>query len=353
MSSRRIAVAMSGGVDSSVAASLLVGQGEDVFGVMLRLWTDTEGANRCCSPEDMTSARQVAQQLGIPLYVLDARDFFRDRVVAYFLDGYAHGTTPNPCLECNRLVRWGFLLQQALALGATHLATGHYARTELLGHRYRLLRARDRHKDQSYFLSVLDQHQLAHALFPLGNLAKPHVRLIADRLNLPVARRRESQDLCFVPDGDYRSFLRKHSPTPIRPGPILNLAGHRLGTHSGLADFTIGQRKGLRLATGHPLYVLEKRPETNTLVVGPRESLARTSFRAGSAHWIEGEPPSTQFEALVRVRYKATEVLASVHLTAVDEVIVTTAEAIADVTPGQAAVFYQGDVCLGSARILP
>lgn len=353
MTARRIAVAMSGGVDSSVAAALLVQQGEDVFGLMLRLWGDEDGQNRCCSPQDISSARGVAQQLGFPFYVLDAQEPFREKVIKFFLDGYAKGITPNPCLECNRHIRWGFLLQHALALGATHLATGHYARTEIARERWRLLRARDRKKDQSYVLSVLGQHHLAHALFPLGDLTKAEVRAAASEFGLSVAHRKESQDLCFVTDGDYRRFLRVHCPTPPRPGPIVNPAGHRLGTHGGLADFTIGQRKGLGVAAGYPLYVLEKRPETNTLVVGPRETLGRNTFRGGSASWVDGCPPAAEFEALVRVRYKAREVQASVRLAPGDEVFVTAVEPIPDVTPGQAAVFYDGDICLGCARILP
>ncbi len=353
MSRQKVAVAMSGGVDSSVAAALLVQQGVEVFGLMLRLWGEAEAPNRCCSPQDVLSAQRVAQHLGIPLYVLDARPVFRHRVVQYFLDGYAKGVTPNPCLECNLHIRWGYLLQHACAIGATHLATGHYARTQHLNGTWRLLRARDRQKDQSYVLSVLSQQHLARTLFPIGELTKAEVRALARDLNLPISHRGESQDLCFVTYGDYRHFLRSHCPTHPTPGPILDTAGRRLGTHRGLADYTIGQRKGLGLAAGYPLYVLEKRPETNTLVVGPRQALGRKAFRAGSAHWIEGKPPALEFEALVRVRYKASEVPAVVRLDGRDEVSVMTAEAIPDVTPGQAAVFYEGEICLGSARILP
>lgn len=353
MTGRKVAIAMSGGVDSSVAAALLAERGEAAFGLMLRFWRDADGRNRCCSPDDIAAARSVAQHLGIPFYVLDAQNLFRRHVVEYFLDGYAKGVTPNPCLECNRHVRWGFLLKHALALGATHLATGHYARTDFEHGRWRLLRAQDRQKDQTYFLSILSQEHLDHAVFPLAELTKPEVRAIARRLNLPVANRKESQDLCFVTNGDYRQFLRTHSASPPSPGPIVDLDGRRVGTHHGLSDYTIGQRRGLGLAAGYPLYVLEKRVESNTLVIGPRQALARRTFRAGCVHWIAAEPPAPEFEALVRVRYKASEVRATVRLVSEQEVLVMSAEAVYDVTPGQAAVFYDGEVCLGAAVILP
>ncbi len=353
MTGRKVAIAMSGGVDSSVAAALLAEHGEASFGLMLRQWGNDGERNRCCSPDDIASARSVAQQLGIPFYILDAQEAFRHRVVDFFLDGYAKGVTPNPCLECNRYIRWGFLLRHALALGASHLATGHYARTDYDRGRWRLLRAQDRQKDQTYFLSILGQEHLGHAVFPLADLTKPEVRAIARRLNLPVAHRRESQDLCFVADGDYRRFLRAHGASPSLPGPIVDIDGRRLGTHQGLSDYTIGQRKGLGLTAGHPLYVIEKRLESNTLVVGPRQALGRQTFRAGGVHWIAGEPPAAEFEALVRVRYRASEARALIRLLAGEEVLVMSALSIPDVTPGQAAVFYDGEVCLGGATMLP
>ncbi|MEW6567558.1 MAG: tRNA 2-thiouridine(34) synthase MnmA [Chloroflexota bacterium] len=352
MTGRRVAVAMSGGVDSSVAAALLAERGEQVFGLMLRLWGRLEGDNRCCSPEDVASARQVAQQLGIDFYVLDAQTPFKQHVVDFFVDGYAKGVTPNPCLECNRHVRWGFLLQHALALGATHLATGHYARLDIQHGRWTLLRARDREKDQSYVLSVLGQEELSHAVFPLGEMTKAEVRATASRLALSVADRRQSQDLCFVPAGDYRQFLRRLGAAPPAPGPIVDPNGRVLGRHNGLFDFTIGQRKGLGIPGPHPLYVLDKQVQTNTLVVGPRDALGRRTFRAGGAHWVSGIAPAGEFEALVRIRYKAREVPARVSVRPGDELAVETAEALPDVTPGQAAVFYHGDVCLGGAIIL-
>jgi tRNA-specific 2-thiouridylase len=263
--SKRVAVAMSGGVDSSVAAALLVDQGCDVFGVMMRLWVEEGRVNRCCSPEDVNGARRVAAQLGIPFYVLDMKDAFRETVVSFFLRGYAQGITPNPCIECNRTIRWTYLLDDALRLGATHLATGHYARVQETGNGRTLLRGVDRQKDQSYVLSVLGQDELAHAVFPLGELTKAEVREYARQRNLPVAERPESQDLCFLAGGDYRDFLRRHDSESLTAGPILNTLGHQLGRHEGLAAYTVGQRRGLGVASNDPLYVIEKDLSRNAL----------------------------------------------------------------------------------------
>ncbi|HEX9089844.1 MAG TPA: tRNA 2-thiouridine(34) synthase MnmA, partial [Anaerolineales bacterium] len=263
-----VAVAMSGGVDSSVAAALLVEQGYKVFGVMLNLWSEPDSAhlNRCCTPDTQAMARQVASILSIPFYVLDARQLFFDSVVIPFIHDYTHNLTPNPCITCNRLVRWGFLLNYALAAGADFLATGHYARlTQNPNRTYRLSRGVDAAKDQSYVLHVLTQEKLAHALFPLGGFTKQEVRQMASKYGLPVANRPDSQDLCFIgASGDYAGFLTKYAPQTCDPGPILDRQGNNLGQHQGLAFYTIGQRKGLRLASPTPLYVLEKDLLSNT-----------------------------------------------------------------------------------------
>lgn len=355
MSPQRVVVAMSGGVDSSVAAALLVEQGYEVIGLMLRLWSGDgrPGPNRCCSPKDIADARSVAQVLGIPFYVLDAQSAFKTSVVEFFIRGYAQGITPNPCLECNRHIRWGILYRHARALEADSLATGHYARIEGSRGARRLLRAADRGKDQSYVLSVLGQEQLAHALFPIGDYSKQEVRRHAARFGLPTADRPESQDLCFIGDLDYRAFLRMHDPASARPGPILDPQGSRIGTHEGLADFTIGQRKGLGIQSAVPMYVLEKRHDTNALVVGPRESLGRSQFQAGPVNWVSGEPPGSPARLSVRVRYKAREILGEVRLLPGGRVEVNLEEPVPDVTPGQAAVFYDGEACLGGGLILP
>jgi tRNA-specific 2-thiouridylase len=350
----RVAVAMSGGVDSSVAAALLVQEGIDVFGLMLRLWSpDPNGYNRCCSPEDVSLARRVSERLGITFYVIDAHDRFKEQVVDPFISDYLQGLTPNPCLSCNRQIRWGYLLHQALAYGATHLATGHYAQVEQHKEHFLLLRALDHAKDQTYALSVLGQYELAHAIFPLGQLTKKEVRELASDMDLPVAERPDSQDLCFVPNGDYRSFLREHSQEPQKPGNIVDVAGVTLGQHAGLANFTIGQRKGIGVSMAHPLYVVNKNTQTNTLIVGPHETLGRTQFTAGPVHWVAEESPLFPLRAQVRVRYKAKEVSGEVLAAKENSVAVTLSEAIPDITPGQAAVFYDDNVCLGGGIIHP
>ena len=347
----RVAVAMSGGVDSSVAAALLVEQGVDIFGLMMRLWVEEGRVNRCCSPEDVSGARRVAAQLGIPFYVLDMRSAFRDHVVARFLRGYAHGVTPNPCMECNRTIRWSLLLSEAIGLGATHLATGHYARVQAGNGKFVLLRGVDRQKDQSYVLSVLGQAELSHAVFPLGERTKAEVRDYARRNALPVAERPESQDLCFLAGSDYRDFLRRVDPSVLIPGPILDPRGEPLGEHQGLAAYTIGQRRGLGVTSNEPLYVIHKDAERNTLIVGGRSELGRSTFEAGDVHWVSGEDPAADLEAEVQVRYRAARTACRTRREANGVWRVDLARPLADVTPGQSAVFYQDEICLGGGVI--
>lgn len=351
---RIVAVAMSGGVDSSVAATLLAGAGDQVFGLMLRLWSDPDrGGNRCCAPEDVVRARQTAAILEIPFYVLDAQEPFREAVVETFVHGYAQGLTPNPCFTCNREIRWGFLLRQALAMGATHLATGHYAQADLRRGSWRLLRGRDPTKDQSYVLSVLGQHELAHALFPLGRMTKHEVRGLARDRDLPAKDRADSQDLCFLGGGDYRDFLADRVPDAHTPGPILNSQGESIGVHAGLSNYTVGQRKGIRLASSSALYVLEKRPQANVLVVGPRPALGRSEFPVGDLHWVAGRPPSSLRGLRVQVRYRSPAVPATIELLKPSQALVRTADPVAEVSPGQGAVFFRGSECLGGGMILP
>ena len=256
---------MSGGVDSSVAAALLKEQGHNVIGLMMRLWSEYDGAhNRCCAPDAMANARYIANQLDIPFYVVDTQDVFKQTIVNFFIEGYANGVTPNPCMECNRHIRWDFLLNKALSLGATHMATGHYARVRHVRAThdsprseaerdasplptYELLKAIDPNKDQSYVLSVMGQHQLSHAMFPLGDYTKPQVRELAKKFNLPVAEKPDSQDLCFLSDNDYRRFLNDHAKGIAKAGDIVDASGKVLGEHNGLPFYTIGQQKGSRL----------------------------------------------------------------------------------------------------------
>lgn len=354
MENRRIAVAMSGGVDSSVAAHRLVYAGEDVFGVMLRLWSaGPEEENRCCSPRDLANARAIAADLDIPFYVLDVKDRFKAQVVDVFLNGYAKGVTPNPCISCNRQIRWGYLLERVIAMGATHLATGHYAQIKEDEGKYQLHRPVDRSKDQSYVLHVLNQGQLARTLFPIGDLTKIEVRKFAQEHGLRVADRHDSQDLCFLGQMDYRTFLKQHQIALLESGPIVDTKGAQLGTHKGLAGYTIGQRKGLGLSAPEPYYVSSKNLAANTLVVGHRSELGCDQFRASDLNWISGEPPSIDSDMLVQVRYKTTPVQARISQYSPEGIDVQLSQPLADVTPGQWSVFYDGDNCLGGGMILP
>ncbi len=348
---RRIAVAMSGGVDSSVAAALLVERGEEVFGIMMRLWSDDGLENRCCSSADLARAKQVARQLDIPFYVLDAKKQFKDRVVDYFIDGYSNGITPNPCIECNRSIRWDFLFQHIQVMGATHLATGHYARINQDDSEYRILRAADKDKDQSYVLSILNQELLAKTLLPLGEYQKSEVRSVARSFKLPIAERPDSQDLCFIGSNDYREFLDRHDPSLSKPGPIRNSEGTVLGEHQGLFAYTIGQRKGIGLSMPVPQFVLTKDQNTNTLIVGPKELLGVSSFCVNKVNWVSGIRPKNLNSVNVQIRYRAKETQAKLTIEDANEAHVELNAPLSDITPGQLAVFYEGEICLGGGII--
>jgi tRNA-specific 2-thiouridylase len=350
----RVVIAMSGGVDSSVAAALLVEQGHDVIGIMLRLWSEPgrEDSNRCCAPDSMALARRIAARLEIPFYVVDSRDVFRATVVQGFYDGYAKGVTPNPYIVCNREIRWKFLLNHALALGADYLATGHYARVvETQPGIYHLLRGKDRRKDQSYILHILEQRHLARAMFPVGEYQKSEIRDLALQYGLPVAQRPDSQDLCFLGGDDYRDFLVRNSPDILKPGPILSLDGAYLGEHQGLAFYTIGQRKGLGISSPYPYYVKSKDVSNNTLIVCLQEELGHKVLAAQDVNWISGHPPLAPIRAQIKIRYKAEEAWATITPQEGKRVEATLDSPLRDITPGQAAVFYQEDICLGGGII--
>jgi len=367
----KVVVAMSGGVDSSVAAALLKEQGHEVIGVMLRLWSEpgSEETNRCCAPDSMAQARRVAAILNIPFYVVDAKEVFYSKVVRYFLEGCAQGVTPNPCLVCNIHIRWGFLLDHALALGADFMATGHYARLKedpspsptsaygtgagrAGGGKIKLLRAVDRLKDQSYVLHGLTQAQLARSLFPLGGHPKGEVRKLAESFKLPTASRPDSQDLCFLAGGNYREFLRRNAPSINTPGPILSRLGQVLGQHTGLADYTIGQRKGLGIAAPAPLYVVAKEAERNRIIVGGVDELRSQRLAVKDVNWIGGETPAARFRAEVKIRYTARAIPAEVQPREGGRVEVLFDSPQRGITPGQSAVFYAGEELLGGGVIV-
>ncbi len=355
-SAPRVVVAMSGGVDSSVALALLAQQGYDVVGVMAHFWAEascdgTTAPNKCCSPESEAVARQVCERMGVPFHAIDLVEAFRRAVVEPFVADYLRGRTPNPCLNCNRDVKFGLLLDYALAQGADYLATGHYVRIRREGDMFLLLRGLDARKDQSYVLHMLGQRELAHALFPLGELTKVQVRQLARELGLASAERPESQEICFVRDNDYRRFLRNAAPEDIRPGPIYDTAGERVGTHKGLPFYTIGQREGLGIAYTEPLYVLAIRAEDNALVVGTARELGRDTLVAGRVSFVAGRPPPLPAAITAKIRYRAREARATLTRVEGDRAWVAFAAPLRDITPGQGVVFYDGEVVLGGGII--
>jgi tRNA-specific 2-thiouridylase len=355
----RVAVAMSGGVDSSVAAALLVEGGYDVFGLtMLLHGPASEGAGpRPGSirggPRSVEDARAVAGRLGIPHDVADFRRFFERSVVRDFCEVYGQGRTPNPCLRCNRLVKFGLLWRTAAGRGADFLATGHYARIERDRDRrlFLLKKGRDRGKDQSYFLYALGQKELARTLFPLGGLTKVGVRARARALRLPVADKDESQEICFVPGDDYPRFLGPRIPQAFRPGPILDEDGRVLGEHRGIGGYTIGQRRGLGVAAPEPLYVLAVDAAHNRIVVGPDERLLKKRLRARDVRWVSGAPPSGPLLLRARIRYRHPESPATVVPLSKTLVLVEFRRPQRAVTAGQAVVFYDGETVVGGGTI--
>ncbi len=331
----------------------MTAQGYDVVGVMLRLWSEPgDGAsNRCCTLEATRDAQRVAWMLHIPFYLLDCESEFRKYVVDYFIREYAAGRTPNPCVACNRAIKFGFMLDALDRFDADFLATGHYARVRHEGGTFQLLRGRDARKDQSYVLYMLGQEQLRRVLLPVGEYTKPQVRALTAARGLPVAEKEESQDLCFVRDRDYRRFLQTYAPEIVRPGPILDSAGRELGTHRGLPFYTIGQRRGIEVPGPEPLYVLALDIARNALIVGSAAQLGRSTFRVADTRFICDQPPTESTEVTVKVRYTGREVPATIDPLADGVVNVHLSAPIRDVTPGQAAVFYRGEAVMGGGII--
>jgi tRNA-specific 2-thiouridylase len=346
-----VLVAMSGGVDSSVAAVLLHERGYRVIGGMMSLWAEEGGpANRCCSPEAMLGARDTCRRIGAPFHVFDYEREFKAAVVDHFIAEYGRGRTPNPCLACNRHLKFGLLLEKAAELGARYLATGHYARVRRLDSEYQLLRGVDPAKDQSYVLYMLGQEELERLLLPLGEYTKEQVRQLARERGLPAADREESQEICFAM-GDYRRFLNEQGSLVFQSGPILDEEGRVLGQHQGLPAYTIGQREGLGVSAPHPLYVLEIDTVRNALVVGPRERLARSELRAGAVSFVSGKPPEGPMKVMAKIRYRALASAATLTYLGHGEARVRFVEPQPAITPGQGVVFYCGEAVLGGGII--
>jgi tRNA-specific 2-thiouridylase len=346
---------MSGGVDSSVAVGLLLQQGYEVVGITMRLWTEEDAEasrhhRRCCSVEDTDDARAAADALGVKHYVLNLEREFREEVVDVFVDQYTRGRTPNPCLACNDRVKFKPLLDHARALAADYLATGHYVRVQHSSEDHRLLRGADADKDQSYVLYTMGQEELGRTLFPVGEYAKDEIRRFAREWNLPNADKPDSADICFIPAGNYRKFVNDR--VPVMAGTIVDTSGRDVGEHDGIAGYTIGQRKGVPArGGGDPLFVVGLEPETNTVVVGEHDDLMADGLVADQITFVGGEMPGAQFSCDVRIRYRAEPVPAIVDLSG-DRAEVRFERRQRAVTPGQAAVFYDGEVVLGGGTII-
>ncbi len=355
MSRGKVVVGMSGGVDSSVAAWLLKEQGYDVIGVTMQIWQDEgrewqEENGGCCGLSAVDDARRVAGILGIPHYVMNFRREFQEHVIDYFVREYVHGRTPNPCIACNRYVKWEALLRRGMAIGADYLATGHYARrVRLANGRYSLQTCASGVKDQTYALYSLTQEQLKRTLLPVGEYDKGEIRRLARKLGLPVAHKPDSQDICFVPDGDYASLVERESGLTAAPGNFVTADGTVIGTHKGLIHYTVGQRKGLGLCVGEPVFVLALRPETNEAVVGSAQETYASHVRAEGISYMSVPELSAPRRAWAKIRYNHRGAWCTVQKTGADEILCSFDEPVRSPAPGQAAVLYddEGRILLG------
>jgi len=356
---KKVVVGMSGGVDSSVAAYLLKKQGYDVVGVTMQIWQDEEEAAKeenggCCGLSAVDDARRVAQALDIPYYVMNFKKEFKENVMDYFVEEYLQGRTPNPCIACNRYVKWESLLQRSLAIGAEYIATGHYARVDQLPNgRYALRMSATAAKDQTYALYNLTQYQLAHTMMPVGEYTKDEIRQIAEEMGLPVAHKPDSQEICFIPDNDYAGFIDEAAAGRVPgAGNFVTTDGEIIGRHKGITHYTVGQRKGLNLALGHPVFVTEIRPETNEVVIGENEDVFTDTLTCTNLNFMSIEDLTEPLRVLAKIRYSHKGEMCLIQLVDEEKVRCTFEKPVRAVTSGQAVVFYDGEYVLGGGTIL-